>query len=250
VKTSLRALPLSLLACLPACGNLKFFSADYMNALGAEAYIEETGKYKEVRGTPQAEMVRRAGERIARASGKDYQWEFKLLDAPDVVNAFCLPGGKIAVYTGILPVTQNEDGLAVVLGHEVAHATEEHGNKRMSQGLLLEIGLVGVAAGLEFSKLKDDDKALILAGLGIGASLGVVLPYSREHESEADIVGLRYAIRAGYDPHEAPRLWERMARLGSSGPEFLSTHPDPLRRAQELRAAIPQLLAQERGQKQ
>ena len=237
-------LPL-LLVFLAGCANLMLFSEDYMNELGLEAYAEATAEHPVVTTGANAQMLQRVGTRIAAASGKPYAWEFKLLDAPKVPNAFCLPGGKIAVYSGILPITQNEAGLAAVLGHEVAHATEQHGNKRMSQGLLLELGLVGVAAGLEFTKLDDDKKGLILAGLGAGAMLGIVLPYSRDHETEADEIGLRFAIRAGYDPYEAPKLWERMAQLGDAGPEFLSTHPDPGGRAERLRELIPRLLREE-----
>lgn len=226
---------------------LQLFPDDFMTELGVQAYAEETANYRVITGTPEARMLERVGQRIARASGRDYAWEFRLLDAPDVVNAFCLPGGKVAVYSGILPVCGNEDGLAAVVGHEVAHATAGHGNERMSQGLIAEVLLVASAAGLDQTRWSDETKGMVLAALGIAGNLFVLLPYSREHESEADEIGLRFAIRAGYDPHEAPRLWERMARLGDAGPEFLSTHPDPLWRAQRLRELIPRLLAEEQA---
>ncbi|MCC6670692.1 MAG: M48 family metallopeptidase [Planctomycetes bacterium] len=218
-----------------------------MNDLGAQAYQEETGKYKVLRGTKEAQMIERVGQRIAKASGRDYQWEFKLLDAPNVVNAFCLPGGKIAFYTGILPICANEDGVAIVMGHEVAHATSGHGAERMSQGLAAEIVLAGVSVGLDLGKMSTEKKETVLGALGVGASVGVMLPFSREHESEADEIGLRFAIRAGYDPNAAPLLWERMAKMGDGGPEFLSTHPDPARRAERLRELIPRLVAEEKA---
>lgn len=223
-------------------------SPEYMAELGAQAYAEAIAEYPVVPpGDPQAQMVERAGRRIAQASGRNYQWEFKLLRAPDVVNAFCLPGGKIAVYTGILPVCQTEDALAAVMGHEVAHATSNHGAERMSQGIVAEVLLGAAAVGLDETKWSDDTKGLVLAAIGIGANLGVLLPYSRDHESEADEIGLRFAIRAGYDPNAAPALWERMAQLGDAGPEFLSTHPDPHKRAERLRELIPVLVADERA---
>jgi predicted Zn-dependent protease len=193
-------------------------------------------------------MVQRVGARIAEASGRDYDWEFRLLDAPDVVNAFCLPGGKVAVYSGILPITRNEDGLAAVVGHEVAHATAEHGKERMSQQYIAQGVFVAADIALDnWTELGDESRADWMAALGLGAQVGVLLPYSRTHESEADEIGLRFAVRAGYDPNEAPKLWERMAeRAGDERPpELMSTHPDPLRRAARLRELIPVIVAEE-----
>lgn len=226
---------------------LPFLTDDVMASLGADAFAEVTGAYTVVRGTAEARMVERVGQRIARASGRDYDWQFQLLLAPDEVNAFCLPGGKVAVFSGILPICGDEDGLAIVLGHEVAHATSRHGAERMSQELVATLALGLTAVGLEETKWSDETKGLVLLALGAGAQLGVLLPYSRDHESEADEIGLRFAIRAGYDPSAAPLLWERMAKLGEQGPEFLSTHPDPLARAQRLRELIPRMLAEERA---
>lgn len=231
---------------------IAFFPDSYMSEMGAAAYDQETSaRYPLVTTGRDYEMVQRIGKRIAVASGKDYAWEVRLLDAPDVVNAFCLPGGKIGVYTGILPLTQNEDGLAAVMGHEVAHATAEHGNERMSQGLVGQLVLAAAdGAFREWSDMSDDTRSGVMAALGVGAQLGVMLPFSREHESEADEIGLRYLVRAGYDPEEAPKLWERMAAASPDRPpEFLSTHPDPANRAQRLRALIPKILAEERGKK-
>lgn len=219
----------------------------FMAQLSTEAYAEATKEYPTVTDGRDAQMVARIGRRIADASGRDYQWEFKLLQAPEVVNAFCLPGGKIAVYTGILPICQTEDALAIVMGHEVAHATSHHGAERLSQGIVAEAVLGVAAIGLDRTKWNDETKGYVLAALGIGANLLVMLPYSRDHESEADEIGLRFAIRAGYDPNAAPALWERMAQLGDAGPEFLSTHPDPQKRAERLRQLIPQLVAEERA---
>lgn len=250
-------LSLALLTTLTACGTVgetgrrqvTLFSNEYMSQLGAESYAEIVAQHREIKTGRDAEMLRRVGQRIAAASGADFQWEFKLLDAPDVVNAFCLPGGKIAFYTGILKVTQNEDGLAVVMGHEVAHATANHGNERMSTTTALNVLLSGAAAGLSLSKMGESTRELVLQGLGLGAQVGAVLPFSRNHESEADEIGLLYAIRAGYNPEEAPRLWERMAALGSSGPSFMSTHPDPYQRAERLRELIPIMKARVAAEK-
>ena len=233
-----------LLAALPSCTGLNFFSEAQENALGVEAYAESLKGAHEIRAGADFEMVQRVGRAIAAASGKDYDWEFKLIDS-ELVNAFCLPGGKIAVYTGILPITQDEDGLAAVLGHEVAHATERHGGKRMTQAVLLQATLAAAAAGLSMSKMNEEQQLGLMAAFGLGAQVGVALPFGRGHEEEADLVGLRYAIRAGYDPYAAVGVWERMAQLGSGGPEWLSTHPAPESRSRRLAALIPQLLREE-----
>lgn len=254
MRTLLRFLLVAALGLLCSCETYKrlnFYSPQEEAQLGEQAYAEilkSDGK-PEIRSGRDYEMVLRVGRKIAEASGADYQWEFKLLDAPDVPNAFCLPGGKIAVYSGILPITQNESGLAAVLGHEVAHATEHHGAIRMSQGLLTQVGLTIAAAGVSMAEMSDEQKTGIVAVLGAGAQVGLALPFSRDHETDADVVGIRFAIRAGYDPWEAPKLWERMNALGSSGPAWLSTHPNPLDRAEKLRAVIPQILAEESATK-
>ena len=217
-----------------------------MNSLGASAYEEATAEFEIVTGTPDAEMVQRVGRRIAAASKLNYEWEFRLLDAPDVANAFALPGGKVAVYSGLLSVTQNEDALAAVLGHEVAHVTAEHGNERMTQTMLIQAGLVATGTALNWSNMSDETRYEVMAAINAGAQFGVLLPYSRTHESEADEIGLRVLVRAGYDPYEAPKLWERMAELNPNRPPvFLSTHPDPADRAQRLRELIPAILAEE-----
>lgn len=251
--TFLAALPLAT-SCqtVSETGRSQFvlFPESQLVSLGATAYADETSKYPVITGTAQARMLDRVGQRIATASGRDFEWEFKLLDAPEVVNAFCLPGGKIAVYTGILPFTQNEAGLAAVVGHEVAHATAQHGNERMSQGAVAEVGMSVVQAVLDgTTEMDPSTQGAVMGALGLGVQYGALMPYGREHESEADEIGLRFLIRAGYDPNEAPRLWDRMAEAAPSRPpEFLSTHPDPANRAQRLRELIPVIQAEESSQ--
>lgn len=246
----LRPFLFSVLAFAPAaCANLNFYSDAELEPLSAQAYEEAT---KDTGGAITSgrdyEMVQRVAQRIAAASGEtSFRWEARLLKADDVPNAFCLPNGRIAIYTGILPITQNENGLAVVMGHEVAHAILRHGGKRMTQGTLTQAGLAAVQAGLGMAEMSNEARSGVMAALGVGAQVGVLLPFSRDHEREADIEGLRYAIRAGYDPEEAPKLWERMAKLGNGGtPTWLSTHPASEERAQKLREMIPVLREQEK----
>ena len=208
-----------------------------MNSLGTNAYQEIIGKAKSEgklisRGSTRHEVVERIGKRIAAASGADFSWEFNVIDEPKTVNAFCLPGGKIAVYTGIMPVAETEAALAVVMGHEVAHATMRHGAERMSQ----QLAISGLASAAEISLRDTKNRNLWTTALAVGANFGVILPYSRSHESEADAVGLRYAARAGYNPAAAPELWNRMGASGKSPPEFMSTHPDPANRSRSLAA--------------
>ncbi|MEO6593193.1 MAG: M48 family metallopeptidase [Planctomycetota bacterium] len=233
-----------------ACANLNFYSDDELNKLGVEAYAESTKEHPEIKSGAQYEMVQRVGRKIAAASEENFEWEFKLLKADDTPNAFCLPGGKVAIYTGILPLTENENGLAAVMGHEVAHAILRHGGKRMSQNMVAGGLLSAVQAGMGMAAMGEQTQQMTMAVLGGAAKVGVLLPFSRDHETEADVEGLRYAIRAGYDPEEAPRLWERMAKLGGSDtPSWLSTHPASEERAANLRKLIPQLREQEKGWK-
>jgi predicted Zn-dependent protease len=198
-------------------------------------------------------MVRRVGGRIARASeaflkdaGQQHRirglkWEFNLIEDDSVANAWAMPGGKVAVYTGIFPFTRDENGLAVVLGHEVAHALADHGNERMSQALLANMG--GMALSVALSKRPQRTQQLFMAAFGVGASLGLLLPYSRLHETEADRMGLMLMARAGYDPRAAVPFWQRMSRQGGARPpQFLSTHPAPSTRIANLKAAVPEAL--------
>jgi predicted Zn-dependent protease len=244
------ALVLAMLAtACESLGKLNFYSDEELEPLSLQAYAEETDKHGRVTAGRDYEMVQRVAQKIAAASDETgFKWEARLLKADDVPNAFCLPNGRIAIYTGILPITQTEDGLAIVMGHEVAHAILRHGGKRMTQGTITNAGLAALDAGLGLYEMGPEAKAGVMAAIGIGAQVGVLLPYSRDHESEADVEGLRYAIRAGYDPEAAPKLWERMAKLGGGDtPEWLSTHPHSEARAQKLREMIPVVREQEKG---
>jgi len=222
-------------------------------ALSFQQYGEVIKKSKLSTDQKKIQMVRRVGERIARSSGaflresgrgdqiSSYKWEFNVIEDDKVVNAWCMPGGKVAVYTGILPYTRDETGLAVVLGHEVAHAIADHGNERMSQALLANMG--GMALSVALASKPSQTRDLFMAAFGAGATVGFLLPYSRLHESEADRIGLMFMARAGYDPREAIPFWERMNKqAGHKPPEFLSTHPAPESRIANIKTYIPEAL--------
>ncbi|MDQ2695036.1 MAG: M48 family metallopeptidase [Pseudomonadota bacterium] len=185
--------------------------------------------------------MRDIGRRLAAvAEDPGFQWEFNVIDAPQV-NAFALPGGKVAVYTGLLPVAQNADGLAVVMGHEIAHAIARHGAERLAHEKLTQLGALAVGASL--GEMSLENRRLVMAALGVGAQFGVLLPFSREHESEADYIGLLYMAKACFDPREAPRLWERMrAAGGGQAVEFMSTHPSHETRIRQLNDWLPEAL--------
>lgn len=170
---------------------------------------------------------------------KSFDWSVAVLKS-DQANAFCLPGGKMAVYTGLFPVAQNEDALAVVMGHEIAHALLRHGSQRMAQQKLVQIGQI--AAGIAIGDMDPRQQQMIMGALGAGAQYGFILPYGREHETQADEIGLMLAAAACYDPQAAIPLWQRMAQLngGQRPPEFASTHPDPANRIQRLQALLPE----------
>jgi len=169
-----------------------------------------------------------------------YKWEFNLVE-DEQVNAWCMPGGKVVVYSGILPVTADEAGLAVVMGHEIAHAIAEHGNERMSQQLLQQIGAVGLMVAMKDEPAQT--QALWLTVYGVGTTVGVILPYSRTQESEADHLGLIFMSMAGYDPHIATAFWQRMAKSGgATPPEFLSTHPSYDTRINNINSWIPEAM--------
>lgn len=238
---SVRLSLLFLISCAraPETGRRQFIlvGEDTMNKLGADAYAEMKKEEKVSTDPELVGIVRRVADRIVRASDRtDYKWEVTVFDDPKTVNAFALPGGKIGVYTGILPIARNEAGLAVVLGHEVAHVIARHGAERVSQQIGATLALEAASVGLR----NNPNHNAIMAGLGLGANVGVLLPYSRTHESEADRIGIRYMARAGYDPREAPRFWERMNTEagGSRPPEFLSTHPSPEKRTAELEKLV------------
>jgi predicted Zn-dependent protease len=200
-----------------------------------------------------AEMVRRVGQRISSAvekyyasvgKSKDlegYKWEYNLVDSKEI-NAWCMPGGKIVVYTGLLPVTQNEAALAVVMGHEVSHAIFQHGNTRMSQGLLQQLG--GVALSVALANKPSATQELFQSAYGVGSQVAVILPFSRSDELEADHWGINWAAMAGYNPQEAIPLWQRMASSGGQKPpEILSTHPDDGHRIEQLQKFMPEALS-------
>jgi predicted Zn-dependent protease len=204
------------------------------NELGLEAYREIIKKEKPSSDQEMTAIVKRVGERLAKvAPARDFEWEFRLLESPQA-NAFALPGGKTAVYTGILSCCQNEAGLAAVMGHEIGHAIARHGGERMTQGVLLQGVSTGLSTYLQQSGVPATQSNIALAAFGAGAQLGLVLPYSRSHELEADYLGLKYMAKAGYDPNEAVTFWNRFAGKGGGAPNFLSTHPASADRAQQL----------------
>ncbi|MDR0598474.1 MAG: M48 family metallopeptidase [Treponema sp.] len=270
------ALVLGLCGCSPEPASEKGGSANPFTGKRGLALIPQESLYEEsfaayrrvieesvvVTGTAQAELVRRVGERLraaterwAAASGtpeylEDFQWEYNLIEE-DVPNAWCMPGGKIAVLTGILPLTENEDGLAVVLGHEIAHALLNHGQRRASAGILQKLGALGVQVAVTIDQMKKNNPNAIRNGqtaadvfTGATTLLGT-LPYSRSHETEADKTGLTLMLIAGYNGDEAPAFWERMARREgggepeSPGLEFFSTHPSDERRIADLKKELP-----------
>jgi len=243
-------LPLALLlACqtVPGTGRTQynFLSVGQDVALGAQAYDEALAEESVITSGPQARMVERVGARIAEAAERLYpdparafEWEFRLIDAPDTINAWALPGGKSAVYSGLLDVARTEDGLAIVIGHEVAHAVARHGTERLTHTATFEVLLAGTAMTLG-DKTPEQKDTILRALAGVG-TVGVMLPFSRAHESEADELGLMLAADAGYDPRAAIELWERMAEArGASPPEFLSTHPSEGTRITRLKAKMP-----------
>ncbi len=189
-------------------------------------------------------MLRRVGDRIAYVADPDMpnaQWEFVVFEDDSQINAFAMPGGKVAVYTGIFKVAKTEDDLAIVVGHEVAHVAAGHGNERVSHQLLAAGGALALDIGT--SDMDSGDRQLLMAAYGAGATVGVILPYSRFHESEADEIGLMYAAKAGYDPRAAICFWDRMAAQSQGAPpEFLSTHPSGATRARKLQELMPKAM--------
>lgn len=190
-------------------------------------------------------QVQRVGRNIAaqvEARMPNTEWEFVVFEDSSI-NAFAMPGGKIGVNTGLLQLVDSDDELAVVMGHEVAHVLLEHANQRISTGMLLQVGQIVAAYGTSASEMSDENRALILGALGVGAQVGVMLPFSRAHESEADREGLILSARAGYDPRAAITFWEKMAAAGGGGtPAFLSTHPSHPRRIADLEKMMPEAM--------
>lgn len=199
-----------------------------------------------------AAMVDRVGGRIADAISRyyasqgrsdileGYKWEFNTVESKDA-NAWCMPGGKVVVYTGLLPITQTENALAIVIGHEIAHAIATHGNERMSQAMVQQLG--GAALEVALSQKPQETKDLFLTSYGVGSQVFGTLPFSRKQETEADQFGLIFAAMAGYDPQEAIPFWERMAKAGgASQPEFLSTHPSNETRIRKIKQFMPEAM--------
>jgi predicted Zn-dependent protease len=211
-------------------------------ALGLQSFQEVMSQEKLSTDPAANALVAQVGSRIAAATGKNYQWEFKVVDKPDTVNAFCLPGGKVVVYTGLLPVAKDEAGLAVVVGHEVAHAIARHGGERVSEGMLTNVGLQAVSAAMG---AKDPETVKTVTGLlGAGVQVGVMLPFSRDQESEADRLGLIFMAKAGYDPEAAVGFWQRMSQASQGAPpEFLSDHPSDARRIKQIQGWLPEAKA-------
>ncbi|MBT1072101.1 M48 family metallopeptidase [Pelotalea chapellei] len=247
----------SLTACstVPITGRsqLNLIPGSSMMSMSLQQYDQFIKEHKVSTNQEQTQMVKRVGGKIQNAVERyfaekgqsqrlaDYKWEFNLVEDKQV-NAWCMPGGKVVVYTGLLPVAKNETGLAVVLGHEIAHAIAEHGNERMSQGLLAQMG--GVALSTALSTKPAQTQQLWMAAYGAGAQYGAILPYGRLQESEADQLGLIFMAMAGYDPNEAVTFWERMAaqKGGQAPPEFLSTHPSDATRIANIKKLIPKAM--------
>jgi metalloendopeptidase OMA1, mitochondrial len=245
---------LMVLALLAGCASapetgrkqLLLISPSQEAQLGLRAFNEIKQQEPIVQSGKDADMVRKVGQRIARVAPlPNARWEFVLFK-DDSPNAFALPGGKVGINTGILPITQNEAGLATVMGHEVAHAVARHSAERMSQSMMVQLGGSVLSAALGADAGISGD--LIKQAYGLGTRLGVMLPYSRTHELEADELGLLYMARAGYDPHEAIAFWKRFAaynaKHGGKPLEFLSTHPVDARRIAQLEQMLPRAMAE------
>lgn len=217
---------------------LNFMPDSQLFPLAFSQYSTFLAENKVVTGTKDAQMITTVGNKIKTAAQRwlnaigeekyleNYQWQYTLIDDP-TVNAWCMPGGKIVFYTGILPICKNETGVAIVMGHEVAHALANHGGQRMSASQVQALGAVGVAIGSQAGGLSPQTQAILNQAYGIGSQVGGMLPFSRAHETEADKIGLYLAAIAGYNPDEGARLWERMSAKsgGQAPPQFLSTHP-------------------------
>jgi len=235
--------------------NLNFVSNNEIFPAAFQQYGQFLKENKVIAGTSDAKMVENVGikiknaaERWLKANGQPryldgYQWEYKLVESPDV-NAWCMPGGKIVVYSGILPITKDDAGLATVMGHEVSHALANHGAQRMSAAQLQQFGAVGVAVAT--GNKSAETQQIFQQAYGLGSQVGVMLPFSRNHESEADMIGLTLMAIAGYNPDQAVLFWQRMSAKsgGQAPPEFLSTHPADAKRIADIKRLIPQAKAE------
>jgi len=222
---------------------LNLVGDDTINQLGMQQYTEALGKAKKSTNQAQIAEVNRVGQRLAAAAEAafkpGYKWEFNVIDDDKTVNAWCLPGGKIAVYSGIMPLTKDDSGLATVLAHEISHALAHHGAERLSRSEILQLGETGLMAAV--SAGKPGASQAVGAALGLGAQLGVELPFSRKQESEADHIGLILMAKAGYDPAASLDFWKRMAAQSKGGPPgFLSDHPTDETRIADIQKELPE----------
>jgi len=230
-----------------------------MRALSFQGYESLKREKSVITGTTEAQMVQRVGQRLQRAVERyfrdkgqgellaEYRWEFTLFNNKEP-NAFCMDGGKVGIYSGILPVTKNEDGLAAVMGHEIAHAVASHGRERASQQMVARMGSSFLQSSLNSMSPSPMLAQSLMTAYGLGSKFGVLMPFSRLHESEADRLGIIFMAMAGYDPHEAPKIWQRMqTHFGGGPPEFLSTHPSNQSRIDELTRLIPEAMRYRRA---
>jgi len=233
--------------------HLNLVPAGQINALGEEQYGQYLAEHELSSDAAAQAMVRRVGARIRDAVEsylhseglsdrlEGFEWQFNLIESEEV-NAFCMPGGRVAVMTGLLPVVEDEEGLAVVVAHEIAHAVARHSQERMSQALLISLG--GIALNQALDEKGDRTRALFMGLYGAGSTVGFVLPHGRSQEYEADRLGLRFMAMAGYDPRAAVRVWKAMAaRGGARPPEILSTHPTDANRIEAIERLLPDALA-------
>ena len=233
-------------AVVPITGrkHLVDISREQEMALGFQSY-QQVLRQEHVATGPQADRLKQIGRRLVAASDdKNYQWEFNLLDSEEV-NAFALPGGKVAYYSGLLRITNTDSQVAAVLGHEIGHVIARHGAERMSQQKLVQIGTM--AAGMAIGDMDSTTQRTVMGAIGLGSQFGILLPFSRQHENEADRIGLVLAARACFDPREAPQLWEKMSQSHGGGArpaEFMSTHPADSTRIRNLTALMPEALAE------
>ncbi|MCM8533066.1 MAG: M48 family metallopeptidase [Lentisphaeraceae bacterium] len=236
---------------VPGTGRSQFtpIPSSTMMSMSSGEYSKVIKQAKLSEDKEKVAMVRRVGKKIAAAVDQllqeegtemKFDWEFNLIVDDKQANAWCMPGGKIAVYTGILKYTKDETGLAVVMGHEVAHAVAKHGNERMAQGL--GISLISIALAVSLNEQDPTTRNIFLGAFGAGAQYGVLLPFGRHQETEADKLGVQLMARAGYDPYASIAFWERMAKAsgGKKPPEFLSTHPSNETRIRNLETFIPE----------
>lgn len=249
------SLLLSACSTVPITGRRQFsiVPSSRMLSMSLKQYDEFLNTHALSKNNSQTQLVNKVGKRIQEAVEKyfadqgksselqDYEWEFNLVESEEE-NAWAMPGGKVVVYEGLLPITKDESGLAVVLGHEIAHAIAKHGNERMSRGLITQLGGMAISRAIKEKPAKTQQ--IWMTAFGVGSQFGVMLPFSRLQESEADYLGLVFMTIAGYDPNEAVGLWQRMAenKKGQAPPEFMSTHPSDQTRIRKISEAIPEVL--------